>query len=87
MPMSISATQPLPAKQVDAIACFHCGLPVPQGMDLTVDNNEVARPMSCHGCEAVAQAIVNGGLSDYYKYRTAEAPTAREIVPDRKSVV
>ena len=82
MPMSISATQPLPAKQVDAIACFHCGLPVPQGMDLTVDINGVARPMCCHGCEAVAQAIVNGGLSDYYKYRTAEAPTAREIVPE-----
>lgn len=38
--------------------------------------------MCCRGCEAVAQAIVNGGLGDYYKYRTADAPTAREIAPE-----
>ncbi len=38
--------------------------------------------MCCQGCAAVAQAIVNGGLTDYYKYRTASAPTARDIVPE-----
>lgn len=38
--------------------------------------------MCCKGCEAVARAIINGGLSDYYKYRTVAAPTAREIVPE-----
>jgi Cu2+-exporting ATPase len=38
--------------------------------------------MCCRGCEAVARAIVDGGMGDYYKYRTATAPTAREIVPE-----
>ncbi|GAB4507392.1 MAG: heavy metal translocating P-type ATPase [Sulfuricaulis sp.] len=38
--------------------------------------------MCCRGCEAVASAIIDGGMSDYYKFRTATAPTAREIVPE-----
>ncbi len=42
------------------------------------------RPMCCHGCEAVAQAIVDAGLEDFYRYRTAPArrtPAGRELVP------
>ena len=62
--------------------CFHCGLPVPSGSDIAVDIDDIRQPMCCHGCAAVAQAIVDGGLSDYYKFRTTEAPTAREIVPE-----
>ncbi|MCR4346094.1 MAG: heavy metal translocating P-type ATPase [Sulfuricaulis sp.] len=80
--MSTIVTQSPPAIHVATAVCFHCGLPVPRGIDLTVDIEGAARPMCCHGCEAVTQAIVNGGLSDYYKYRTAEAPTAREIMPE-----
>jgi Cu2+-exporting ATPase len=38
--------------------------------------------MCCRGCQAVAQAIVDGGLTDYYRHRTAQAGTAREIVPE-----
>ncbi len=30
----------------------------------------------------MAQAIVNGGLGDYYKFRTAAANSAREVVPE-----
>jgi Cu2+-exporting ATPase len=37
--------------------------------------------MCCPGCQAVAQAIVDAGLEDYYRYRTATARTAGEIVP------
>jgi len=65
-----------------AATCFHCGLPVPRGVDFTVEIHGARRPMCCKGCEAVAQAIVNGGLADYYKYRTAPAPTARDVVPE-----
>lgn len=39
------------------------------------------RPMCCAGCEAVAQAIVDSGLEDFYRYRTENAPTA-QVVPD-----
>ena len=38
--------------------CYHCGLPVPPGIDLRVEIQGEARPMCCHGCEAVAQAII-----------------------------
>ncbi len=65
-----------------AADCFHCGLPVPPGSDFSVDIDAAPRPMCCRGCEAVAQAIVDGGMSDYYKYRTAPALTAREVVPE-----
>ena len=37
--------------------------------------------MCCHGCEAVAQAIVASGMDNYYSYRTENAPRAREVVP------
>ncbi|MGB5643798.1 MAG: heavy metal translocating P-type ATPase [Gammaproteobacteria bacterium] len=61
--------------------CFHCGLPVPNGVDITVDVNGQPQPMCCHGCEAVAQAIVDSGMASYYKFRTENAPKAREVVP------
>ena len=62
-------------------ACFHCGLPVPPGSDFGVDYEGARRAMCCGGCEAVARAILAAGLADYYRHRTAPAPTGREIVP------
>jgi Cu2+-exporting ATPase len=62
--------------------CFHCGQPVPSGVKLRVVINHIAQPMCCHGCQAVAEAIVAGGLSDYYQFRTENAPTARDVVPE-----
>lgn len=42
--------------------------------------------MCCRGCQAVAQAIVAGGLVDYYRHRTAKSGTAAldaaEVVPE-----
>ncbi|MHB1141515.1 MAG: heavy metal translocating P-type ATPase [Sulfuricaulis sp.] len=75
-PAAIASTEPAAAD------CFHCGLPVPSGSDFRVDIDGAPRPMCCRGCEAVARAIVDGGMGDYYKFRTATAPTAREIVPE-----
>lgn len=37
--------------------------------------------MCCPGCAAVAQAIVNSGLTDFYRHRTENAPTGQEQVP------
>ena len=62
-------------------SCFHCGLPVPRGVNITVDINGIPQPMCCHGCEAVAQAIVDSGMQSYYDYRTEPAEKAREVVP------
>ena len=66
----------------DAPSCFHCGLPVPVGSDYRVEIEGQERRMCCPGCEAVARAIVDGGLESYYRHRTATAPTARELVPE-----
>ncbi|MDO8706152.1 MAG: heavy metal translocating P-type ATPase, partial [Sulfuricaulis sp.] len=55
---------------------------MPAGTDFAVNIDGVRQPMCCHGCEAVARAIVDGGLGNYYKFRTAQASTGREIVPE-----
>ncbi|HDP90387.1 MAG TPA: heavy metal translocating P-type ATPase [Thioalkalivibrio sp.] len=61
--------------------CYHCGQPVPPGVELRVEIEGESRPMCCTGCQAVAQAIVDNGLTDYYRYRTDRAQTAEDLVP------
>lgn len=51
-------------------SCYHCGLPVPPGTDYPVVINGRAQPMCCPGCQAVASAIVDGGLERFYQFRT-----------------
>ncbi|WP_232020249.1 heavy metal translocating P-type ATPase [Sulfuriflexus mobilis] len=68
--------------EFNATQCFHCGLPVPKGAEFTLLIDGKVRPMCCKGCEAVAKAIIEGGMGDYYKFRTENAPTGRELVPD-----
>jgi Cu2+-exporting ATPase len=38
--------------------------------------------MCCRGCEAVARAIVDGGLEGFYDHRTANPPTPEQLVPE-----
>jgi P-type Cu2+ transporter len=51
--------------------CYHCGLPVPAHAGWPVVIDRVARSMCCPGCQAVAQTIVDSGLTDYYRDRTS----------------
>ena len=62
--------------------CYHCGLPVPEGSDFHVTIQGEARDMCCLGCQAVAQAIVENGLEDYYRTRDALPESPREAVPE-----
>lgn len=62
--------------------CFHCGLPVPAGSDWHVDIGGAQRAMCCPGCEAVAQAIVDNGLDDYYRNRQSLPQGVAAAVPD-----
>ena len=62
-------------------SCFHCGLPL-NGSSLSVDIEGQARPMCCAGCQAVANAIVESGNEDYYRFRDQKAETGRELVPE-----
>ncbi len=62
-------------------ACYHCGLPIPADVHLPVTIAGEAREMCCPGCQAVAQAIVNNGLQDYYRSRDALPESPREARP------
>ena len=62
-------------------SCYHCGQPVPADVDLPVTVAGVRRAMCCNGCQAVAQAIVDNGLDDYYRSRDALPESPREAMP------
>jgi Cu2+-exporting ATPase len=51
--------------------CFHCGLPVPASPRFPVTINSKQEWMCCPGCQAVATAIVDGGLDNFYRFRTS----------------
>ncbi|MGP8544557.1 heavy metal translocating P-type ATPase [Pseudomonas protegens] len=65
-------TTPLP--------CYHCALPVPAGSRFTAVVLGQPRELCCPGCQAVAEAIVAGGLEHYYSHRS-EASANPEALP------
>jgi len=66
--------------------CFHCGLPVPASGRWSVCIDDIDQPMCCPGCEAVAQAIVDNGLTDYYRNRQTLPQGVAEPIPDALSL-
>lgn len=38
--------------------------------------------MCCHGCQAVARAIVESGNANFYRHRTEVSPTGQETIPE-----
>ena len=59
-------------------SCFHCGLPVPDGAHYPIQFEGLTKQACCHGCQAVAQTIIDSGQGAYYTHRTALPATARE---------
>ncbi|WP_241350516.1 heavy metal translocating P-type ATPase [Pseudomonas aeruginosa] len=55
------------------LPCYHCGLPVPAGSRFEARVLGETRAMCCPGCQAVAEAIVAGGLESYYRHRSENA--------------
>jgi Cu2+-exporting ATPase len=70
----------------DAMTCFHCGLPVPDELDLQVMIDGKPRSMCCVGCEAVAKAIVDNKLTDFYNYRTKNSDRPQDLIPEELKV-
>ncbi len=68
------------------LPCYHCGLPVPPGSRFQASVLQQTRDFCCPGCQAVAEAIVQGGLESYYQHRseTASNPEAlpRELADE-----
>ena len=60
--------------------CYHCGSQVPEGAPWSITLDQQRHPLCCPGCEAVAHAIVDGGLESYYRFRTElpERPEDRQ---------
>ncbi|MGM0701142.1 MAG: heavy metal translocating P-type ATPase [Pseudomonadota bacterium] len=65
-----------------ATDCYHCGSPVPAGASWSIALDDARHPLCCPGCEAVAHAIIDGGLESYYRFRTElpERPDERQTV-------
>ena len=63
--------------------CFHCNEAVPRGIDLSVEISQIQQPMCCIGCQAVAQTIVDNGLTQYYAVRTEPAHKGQPLVPEQ----
>ena len=61
--------------------CFHCGLPVPSADPYQGAVDGEPRSFCCAGCRAVAQAIDQAGLGDYYRQRTEFPDRPEETVP------
>lgn len=58
--------------------CYHCGLPIPEGIQLSVTVVGEPRAMCCEGCRAVAEAIVANGLEAYYTSRDSLPESPRD---------
>jgi len=62
--------------------CFHCGELNPTNTTFNVVINGQQQSMCCPGCQAVAQTIVDSGLSSYYLHRTEVAKKSESLIPD-----
>ncbi|WNW10966.1 heavy metal translocating P-type ATPase [Pseudomonas sp. DTU_2021_1001937_2_SI_NGA_ILE_001] len=59
--------------------CYHCALPVPPGSPFIAQVLGEPRAFCCPGCQAVAEAIVSGGLDAYYRHRSTAAGNPQEL--------
>ncbi|WP_137817279.1 heavy metal translocating P-type ATPase [Pseudomonas sp. 2FG] len=66
------------------LPCYHCGLPVPAGSRFCAAVLSESREFCCPGCQAVAEAIVAGGLDSYYRHRS-EVSANPQALPQQLS--
>lgn len=67
----------------NAANCFHCGEPNPVGVFFSVNIKGEDKKMCCPGCEAVAQTIVDSGLTSYYDHRSENAERGASLIPEQ----
>lgn len=66
---------------IEAEKCFHCGLPVPPGPQISASVLGATRSMCCLGCCAVAEMLEAQGLADWY-LRREQAPGVQAAALD-----
>ncbi|MEW6765830.1 MAG: heavy metal translocating P-type ATPase [Pseudomonadota bacterium] len=62
--------------------CFHCGLDVPEGIDLHYRVLGAERAFCCTGCHAACKTIVDAGFEDFYRYRDQEGEVNAQVLPE-----
>ncbi|UAA37110.1 cadmium-translocating P-type ATPase [Paraneptunicella aestuarii] len=62
----------------DSHTCFHCAQPLPADQKFKVSILGHDESFCCPGCQAVAQAVVDNGLEDYYRFRSEPAEKASD---------
>lgn len=65
--------QPSESSNCESDICFHCHEPIPPNETSELQLLGKPRRFCCAGCHAVAGAVVENGLEDYYRYRTEVA--------------
>ena len=60
--------------------CFHCGEIALEGNRWSIEIDGQQQIMCCPACKAVAETIIDSGLKDYYRHRTA----LPEVSPQQK---
>ncbi|QIR14568.1 heavy metal translocating P-type ATPase [Shewanella aestuarii] len=62
--------------------CFHCSEPVVTANKFVTVIDGQPQDMCCPGCQAVSQAIMDAGLTNYYRYRSEPGSKQNALVPD-----
>jgi P-type Cu2+ transporter len=62
--------------------CFHCDELIPDGVNLLVKIDDQTQVMCCPGCEAVANQLVEFGLTNYYRHRTTLPKKPGSLIPE-----
>ncbi len=62
--------------------CFHCGEPIPSGFNAKLEIKGQQESFCCYGCQAVAELILDDGLENFYKHRTALSGKPKELEAD-----
>ncbi len=67
--------------------CYHCLLAVPKHTAFSVIIEGHSRAMCCPGCAAVAQTIIDSGLTNYYQHRSLENLNNTGLSRDQGSLI
>ncbi|WP_434931868.1 heavy metal translocating P-type ATPase [Shewanella sp. HL-SH5] len=63
-------------------SCFHCNEPVLTADKFTTLIDGQVQLMCCPGCQAVSQAIIDAGLTNYYRFRSEPGNKQSALIPE-----
>ncbi|MCL6415766.1 cadmium-translocating P-type ATPase [Aestuariirhabdus sp. Z084] len=66
-------------------ACYHCGEVMRGSVPFEATIAGVSHPMCCMGCKVVAEAIDQGGLGNYYRFRSNVAVTPEPVADEYRA--